>query len=125
VGSAQEPRTRQRWYRNSWADDQYIQAGPREFAGLIAGAMAVITNFFHGCVFSLINHKPFACVPSDYRSNKVRDLLEMLGASERLMVEGSAGPLHEVLARPASSATYDIIRDMRRTSARYLQHVLG
>ena len=112
-------------YRNSWADEQLIEAGPQEFAGLIAGATAVITNFFHGCVFSLINDKPFACVPSDYRSNKVRDLLDMLGASDRLIVEGSADQLSQVLACPAGSTTYDIISDMRRTSGRYLHHVLG
>ncbi|WKL39988.1 polysaccharide pyruvyl transferase family protein (plasmid) [Sinorhizobium meliloti] len=38
-------------YRNEWADEQWLDAGPYEFAACIAGAEAVATNFFHGCIF--------------------------------------------------------------------------
>ncbi|MDB5623489.1 MAG: polysaccharide pyruvyl transferase family protein, partial [Devosia sp.] len=71
-------------YRNDWADESWIEAGPEEFAQFIAGASAVATNFFHGCVFALLNNKPFAAALSDYRSNKVRDLLATVGAERHL-----------------------------------------
>src|SRR5690606_20017393 len=48
-------------YRNDWADEQWLTAGPEEFAHFVRHAEAVATNFFHGCVFSLLNHKPFVC----------------------------------------------------------------
>lgn len=47
-------------YRNDWADQQWLTAGPEEFAEFIGQAEAVATNFFHGCVFALLNQKPFA-----------------------------------------------------------------
>lgn len=40
-------------YRNDFADEQWIGAGPLEFARAVAGSSAVATNFFHGCVFAL------------------------------------------------------------------------
>src|SRR5690606_3394326 len=39
-------------YRNAWADRQWLDAGPHAFARFMAGAEAVVTNFFHGCVFA-------------------------------------------------------------------------
>ena len=59
-------------YSNDWADEQYVAAGPAEFAALVAGAQAVVTNFFHGCIFALLNGKPWAAAPSTYRSIKDR-----------------------------------------------------
>ena len=42
----------------------------------MAAAESVATNFFHGCIFALLNNKPFACVGSAYRSNKLRGLTD-------------------------------------------------
>src|SRR5690606_8392195 len=66
-------------YRNDWANEHCIEAGPEGFARLMTGAAAIVTNFFHGCVFALLGMTPFICAPSAYRSNKVRDLMHMLG----------------------------------------------
>ena len=52
-------------YRNDWVDRHLIEAGPLEFAQLMAGASAVITNFFHGCVFALVGGKPLVTSPSE------------------------------------------------------------
>ncbi|WP_332815722.1 polysaccharide pyruvyl transferase family protein [Ramlibacter sp.] len=82
-------------YRNDWADHQWLDAGPDGFAGLLAEAGFVLTNFFHGCVFALRFGKPFVCEDSPYRSIKVRSLLRQLDCGERLAVE-SAG--HRALA---------------------------
>jgi hypothetical protein len=45
-------------YRNHWAHQQWIDAGPFEFISFIEKSQAVITNFFHGCIFSFIFSKP-------------------------------------------------------------------
>src|SRR3546814_9493774 len=42
-------------YRNDWADEQNITAGPEDFARIMAQSAAVATNFFNGCVFALLN----------------------------------------------------------------------
>jgi hypothetical protein len=36
----------------------------------MARAEAVATNFFHGCVFALLNDTPFVCETSAYRRNR-------------------------------------------------------
>lgn len=68
-------------YRNDWAHEQRLDADPFDFARLIASSAAMVTNFFHGCLFALLNAKPFACAVSPYRMNKVRDLTSALGRS--------------------------------------------
>jgi hypothetical protein len=113
-------------YRNTWADEQRVAAGPEEFAQLIAQASAVVTNFFHGCVFALINDKPFACVPSTYRFNKVRDLTAGVGAQRHLVQEDTPSEeLVSLLDQPLDRRIGENIKAMRRTSNRYLDHVLA
>jgi hypothetical protein len=113
-------------YQNDWADEQRIAVGPEEFAALMRGARAAVTNFFHGCVFSLLNDKPFVASRTEYRSNKVRDLLAQLSASERLVDAGSdAAMIGELLDEPPSSATGEAIRDYRHRSQAFLDAALA
>jgi len=91
----------------------------------MAGAEAVLTNFFHGCVFALLNEKPFACATSPYRMNKVRDLTEMLGAERHLLVPGAPIDLGPILDSPLDAAIGGRIAAMRDQSSAYLDKVLG
>lgn len=112
-------------YRNAWADEQRVMAGPEEFADLIANAAAVATNFFHGCVFALINDKPFACVPSSYRFNKVRDLTREVKAERHLMAEDRAAEVDDLLGRPLHPQIGGRIELLRKASDRYLDGILA
>jgi len=112
-------------YRNDWADEQRLSAGPRDFASLMAGARAVVTNFFHGCVFALLNGKPFATTPTSYRFNKVRDLTAALGARRHLVEEGHTERLPNLLGEPLDSAIAANIARMRAASSAYLQAALA
>ncbi|MEA5602221.1 polysaccharide pyruvyl transferase family protein [Nostoc sp. UHCC 0252] len=59
-------------------------AGPKEWIGLHSQASYIVTNTFHGTVFSIIFQRPFnVFVPSD-KSNKVTDLLTDLGLENRI-----------------------------------------
>jgi hypothetical protein len=113
-------------YRNDFAAEQRISAGPDEFADAVAGASAVITNFFHGCVFALVNGKPFLSAPSAYRFNKVRDLAAALGAERRLVGEGNADESFDtLLAEPVEPHVADAITALRAQSNRYLDAALA
>lgn len=113
-------------YRNDWADEQRIEAGPEDFPALIAGAGAVATNFFHGCVFALHYRRPFAAVASSYRQNKLRDLTRLLGVGDHLIDERSdATQVADLLEAPLAPAIAARIEGMREQSDRYLAHVLG
>jgi polysaccharide pyruvyl transferase WcaK-like protein len=110
-------------YRNDWADEQRIDAGPEEFRRLIARAAAVATNFFHGAVFSLLGNRPFACVASAYRANKLRDLTNLLEIEERLVEDDNAA--QAMLGTPLERRVASRIGELREQSDRYLVSALA
>jgi hypothetical protein len=112
-------------YRNAWADDSWISAGPEDFRHFMAGARAVATNFFHGCVFALREWKPFVCERSPYRSIKLAELMALAGTSEHLVSEQSPWQTYD--ARLDEPLSIDIARRLeqrRRASEAYLERVL-
>jgi hypothetical protein len=113
-------------YSNAWADEQRIDIGPIEFARTIAGARAVVTNFFHGCVFALLNGKPWASVPSDYRSIKIPDLANTLGAEHRIVSEQTPPrELDELLDTPVVRHVTSRVDEYRARSDAYLDAALS
>ena len=113
-------------YVNEWAHEQRVSAGPVEFAELIASAGAVITNFFHGCVFALLNGKPWVSAPSAYRSIKIHDLVSVLGAQSRLVDERvSEKVFDELLENPVEASVAIRIDELRDRSNEYLDAALS
>jgi hypothetical protein len=113
-------------YGNDVADAEWIEAGPLDFAKAMAGATAVITNFFHGCVFALAMDKPFVACVTPYRLNKVRDLTAKLGAERHLLREApSEAAFAGLLAEPPSEQVHRRIVDLRGQSQEFLDDALG
>jgi polysaccharide pyruvyl transferase WcaK-like protein len=113
-------------YGNAFADEEWIEAGPLDFAGAMAGAAAVITNFFHGCVFALAMDKPFVACVTPYRLNKVRDLTAKLGAERHLLhEEPSDAEFAALLAEPPREQVHSRITDLRRQSQAFLDAALA
>lgn len=57
--------------------------GPSEFLGLFENAEFIITNSFHGTVFSIINKKKFYTLPINKTSSRMKDLLSELNLEDR------------------------------------------
>lgn len=113
-------------YRNDWADEQWITAGPEEFARAMASARAVITNFFHGCVFALVNARPFVAALADYRVNKVRDLTARVGTERRLVRPDTPDwAVATALDEPLGPRVEDRLDQLRRRSEAYLDLALA
>jgi hypothetical protein len=113
-------------YGNDYADEEWIDAGPLDFARAMAGAEAVITNFFHGCVFALVMNKPFVACVTPYRLNKVRDLTAKLGAERHLLRDAPTDEaLAAILAEPPSESVHRRIEQLRRDSQAYLNAALA
>ena len=108
-------------YRNNWAHKQWLTADPHDFANFIGRAKAVITNFFHGCVFALRNLKPFVCEAAPYRHNKLTSLMNTIGG-ERHLVHASAVEQSyiDVLDNPLEPSISANIDRLRMRSTRYL-----
>lgn len=112
-------------YSNDFADEQRITADPNDFARLMAGAQSVITNFFHGCIFALVNGKPWASAPSEYRSIKIPDLASTLGAQHRLVTEQTGdADLAELLDTPVKPEVAASIEGARARSADFVDAAL-
>ena len=55
---------------------------PEEFLGYIYNSKYVVTDSFHGTVFSIIFHKEFYCVPFKGKEGRIKDLLSRCGLSK-------------------------------------------
>lgn len=113
-------------YHNEWADQQWLTAGPHEYARFMANAEAVATNFFHGCVFALLFQKPFVCETTPYRSHKLHGLMAKVGAEEHMVTEATPAVVyHARLNQPVDSDIIHRIESLRHASDLYLDRALG
>lgn len=112
-------------YRNDWADRQWIEAGPLEFAPFIANADAVVTNFFHGCVFALRHRRPFVCEASWYRGTKLRCLMQQVGGERHLLAPAmTPDDIAGVLDVPISACVDARIERLRLASREFLREAV-
>lgn len=111
-------------YYNNWTDDNIIDAGPVEFAQFISAAAGVLTNFFHGCVFSLRFQKPFACEASNYRSNKVQGLMTLLDGMHHFFNAGENDFIEKTLSKPITQRLLQNIEKLSRQSQEFLAESL-
>ena len=76
--------------------DCKISVGPAEWMGLFKNAEYVISDSFHGVVFSLIfNRKFFAKVNGHHMNRRVQQLLNMVNLTDRTMDDVSYEKLTE------------------------------
>lgn len=62
----------------------HYTANPADFLSYVNKAEYVITNSFHGTVFSIIFRKKFVCIPMEGTSSRMVNLLELLEMTDRL-----------------------------------------
>lgn len=104
--------------------DLYLPASPMRMLDYFYHADAVVTDTFHGVVFSVINHKPFAVILRKTNQNKLDGLLADLGLTDRKL---SAMPqLEDILsAKPDYDAVDAILGRERQRARAYLAKQLG
>lgn len=57
---------------STWMDLlSHEQVGPCEFIGLVEGSMAVVTDSYHGTIFSMLYHKPFILFERFNKEDKI------------------------------------------------------
>lgn len=93
-------------------------AGPEEFVSLLAGAKYVVTDSFHGTVFSLLFHKPFISIPHRTRNGRLRGLLEFCELQDRL---ATAFDTMLVSESPDWEKTDQKLADLRKQSEAFLR----
>ena len=112
-------------YRNDWADEQWLTAGPGEFASFMEQAKGIVTNFFHGCVFALNYSRPFVCEKSAYRSNKLQGLVNKIGCQKHLMDSFSMAVDYQLcLTEPLNPDILKRIAFLKKFSETFLEQAL-
>ena len=99
-------------------------ASPEEWIGLFQNAAAVVTNSFHGTVFSVLFHRPFFSISltgeQAGRAGRMRDLCAQLGLEERFVSGAAPLPVADV----DWGGTDERLQDLRRASLDDLNHAL-
>lgn len=72
-------------YKKKYEFEQVSDAGPEEFVSLIKNADYIITNSYHGTIFSMIFNKEFYVITRKNRNSRMETLLKTAGISERLL----------------------------------------
>ena len=68
-------------------------AGIEEFIGLVSASELVLTDSYHGMLFSIIYQKKFWCIERNYaqhdQSSRQKSLLKLLGLGSRYVIDSS------------------------------------
>lgn len=99
----------------------FYEAGVEEFLSLVKNAECVVTNSYHGMIFSIQFRRPFFVFSREQCSSKISELLELLGLSERLMVTGQELPGMDV----SFEAVHTAIQREREQSINFLSETLS
>ena len=103
--------------------DLYIPASPMRLLDYFNSADYVVTDTFHGTIFSVINHKKFAVLARPTNRSKIGGLLEDLDLSGRLLSD--VEQLDSVLPSEIDYRKVDEILSRERERAReYLRNQL-
>lgn len=76
--------------------EKRIDIGPGEFLHLVKNASYIVTNSFHGTVFSILYHKTFLTFLHSTRSGRVVDLLNELDLHDRIVDSADIVPQKEI-----------------------------
>lgn len=98
-------------------------AGPEEFLNYLYHAEYVVTNSFHGTVFSVIFNKQFVSVPFKQRSTRVVDLLNSLGIGKRIVY--TENEMIDIDAEIDYEAVKKRLEEKRTESKAYIDQVLA
>lgn len=109
--------------------DRFVDCDPFELLGYFRDCIGVVTDTFHGTIFSVITGKPFCTIVRASASHgygneeKLGYLLDLLGLPDRRL--DRAGSLADVLTEPLDQTRIEatLAEERRRTTA-YLRNVL-
>ena len=102
-----------------------VNLTPFQWVWMFRNADYVVTGTFHGAVFSMLNHRQFACyLTNPSRIRKVSSLLEEFGLKDR-QCEGKADAIIENLRRKIDYRIIETRFDEKRNeSKRYLRRAI-
>lgn len=103
-----------------------VNLTPFQWVWMFRHAKYVVTGTFHGVVFSMLNHRDFACyMTNPSRIKKVGSLLSEFGLSCR-QADGTAEDILRILKQPIDYAAFDKIAEEKITESKnFLTEAIG
>jgi len=101
--------------------EQVSDASPSEYLTLIKNASAVVTNSFHGTVFSIIFEKEFYTITRLNRNSRMENILDIVGMRDRLI--DKVEELDKVGVQNYEKANVNLGKEIEK-SKRFLEEVL-
>ena len=71
-------------------------AGVEEFLSLVKHADFVVTNSFHGMIFSVQYRRPFVIFSREQCNNKIAELLDLFGLTDHMFITGKENVNNEI-----------------------------
>lgn len=103
----------------------FYTADTGEFLGLIEGASYVITNSFHGTVFSILYEKPFVSMLHSETGSRTVDLLTELGLQSHILYDISDFKDFSMFQIEDPKELRNQIDKLKKTSTQFLIQSLG
>ncbi len=113
-------------YNTKSVNEIFEKTGPAEFLWLIDNASLIVTDSFHGCVFSILFNKEFICIDRTETSNTVNmsdrlaTLLGTFGMTNRIYSE----ELLKNIFSSDYSSTNEIILSEREKMINYIREMM-
>ncbi|MPL94965.1 hypothetical protein SDC9_41128 [bioreactor metagenome] len=98
-------------------------AGPEEFIGYVKNATLIVTDSFHGTVFSLLYRKLFYTYPPTGEETRIIDLLELVHLENRII--SSASDNISLEASIPYDDVHQILAEKRIESFQFLKDALA
>lgn len=103
-----------------------LDAGPREFIGLIQGASYVCTNSFHASAFSIMFRNNLFIVPKKTANRRMGNLISTLGLPDLFATDDRISRLSDVTELTTDYGNCDVRQESWVSfSRRYLADALG
>ncbi|WP_455719407.1 polysaccharide pyruvyl transferase family protein [Agathobacter sp.] len=95
-------------YYQTWCDKN-IYPEPKDIFEWFLKAQYIITDTFHGSIFSMRAHKKFVTIVRESNKNKLEDLIKKCGMQNRIIC--TANDLENVLEKEIDYSKFEKIRD--------------
>lgn len=95
--------------RYDWCDEAVITDTPFDVLSWFKGAECIVTDTFHGSIFSIITHRRFCTLMRDNNKQKLGSLLKQLSLDDRMVRIGDHKSISSILNIPID---YDLIEDI-------------
>ena len=112
-------------YKKNFKKTKYVENnyGPSEFIGAIDSSKYVITNSFHGMVFSIIYHKDFYVILRDTMNSRIYDLLHKLNLTDRIITKDNIEDKLKVMKKIDYNKVDIKLEKMKKDSIKYIKSI--